>query len=292
MTDAVRAEPDGANQVPPCIYTRETGKHERYQMHSVHQAHARFWFLRCPTCGWIDTEAIIEDVQKLGSVSLDVARLRALARKAAVAAHIAAVNSADDGAGHVWRLLHEHGFEFCPHPDCVLVRAALPAADPQRGYTFDERLQAEMLWESLDSTCVCQAEDVLHWCESCQGKIQKIIEAFRVVSAADPQPQGEPLLIDGWTPRYILDEAISMVSQAGNRDLANKLGELHNRIEGKTLWADPQPQLLECDQCGTKSTDWPDSELAAGLSCPRHYLDDDSCDGTMRAADPQPEKDQ
>jgi hypothetical protein len=42
--------------------------------------------------------------------------------------------------------------------------------------------------------------------------------------------------------------------------------------------------ITVCDQCDTKSTDWPGlgRPLVEGSSCPRHYLDDDSCDGTMR----------
>lgn len=56
-----------AKQVPPCIYTVETGKHERYQLHSIHEANARISFLRCPSCGWVDTEDVIERVQELVS---------------------------------------------------------------------------------------------------------------------------------------------------------------------------------------------------------------------------------
>jgi hypothetical protein len=37
----------------------------------------------------------------------------------------------------------------------------------------------------------------------------------------------------------------------------------------------------ECDQCGLKQSEW-ELPLAVGASCPRHYLDDDSCDGVIR----------
>jgi hypothetical protein len=49
-------------------------------------------------------------------------------------------------------------------------------------------------------------------------------------------------------------------------------------------------RLLQCDQCGTKASDW-DLESAEGVSCPRHYLDDDSCDGTMRLIPAPPRAD-
>lgn len=67
----------------------------------------------------------------------------------------------------------------------------------------------------------------------CANDLDAVLHASQ---EARETPEGEPLLIDGWAPRYVLDKAISMVSQAGNNDLANRLGELHNRIEGKTLW--------------------------------------------------------
>lgn len=53
----------------------------------------------------------------------------------------------------------------------------------------------------------------------------------------------------------------------------------------------PQAPSLECDQCGTKASDWgpPCRPLRRGDSCPRHYLDDDSCDGIMQPVAPTPE---
>ncbi len=77
-----------------------------------------------------------------------------------------------------------------------------------------------------------------NYCPSCT--IRWLLAALSSLSGT-LAATGEPLLIDGWTPRYILDEAISMVSQSGNQDLANRLGELHNRIEGKTLWPAASP---------------------------------------------------
>ena len=38
--------------------------------------------------------------------------------------------------------------------------------------------------------------------------------------------------------------------------------------------------FLECDQCGLKQSEWK-LPLVVGASCPRHYLDDDSCDGVI-----------
>ena len=48
--------------VPPCIYTRATGKHEWNIMHSKHQSNAEFWIPICPACGWIDLKKIINDI--------------------------------------------------------------------------------------------------------------------------------------------------------------------------------------------------------------------------------------
>lgn len=45
-----------------CIYTLETGKHESYLLHSVHQSNAPFWFQRCPACGWIDLKQMINEM--------------------------------------------------------------------------------------------------------------------------------------------------------------------------------------------------------------------------------------
>lgn len=47
------------------------------------------------------------------------------------------------------------------------------------------------------------------------------------------------------------------------------------------------PPLLECDQCGLKQSEW-GLPLVADTICPRHYLDDDSCDGVIRAVTPLP----
>lgn len=45
--------------------------------------------------------------------------------------------------------------------------------------------------------------------------------------------------------------------------------------------SDPRGDLIaECDQCGLKQSEWR-LPLVVGASCPRHYLDDDSCDGTI-----------
>ena len=54
----------GPCQALPCIHTVETGKHEWNGLHSIHQAHDRFWFKRCPTCGWIDTEDFAAEVER------------------------------------------------------------------------------------------------------------------------------------------------------------------------------------------------------------------------------------
>ncbi len=99
-------------------------------------------------------------------------------------------------------------------------------------------------------------------------------EAIRAGEAVNLDAPSEPLLIDGWTPRYILDEAISMVSQAGNRDLANRLGELHNRIEGKTLFAS-RASAPTAEQPMTKT--YPCGCSATGAQnipnyCPEHGL--------------------
>jgi hypothetical protein len=62
-----------------------------------------------------------------------------------------------------------------------------------------------------------------------------------------------------------------------SRELVAALASARRAVEG--------PEDCECDQCGTKSRDWntPKRTLRDGDSCPRHYLDDDSCDGIMRA---------
>jgi len=68
-------------------------------------------------------------------------------------------------------------------------------------------------------------------------------------------------------------------------------GRLRAALGDRGTAAEPkQKRLLECDQCGTKSSDWPTLQLANGVVCPRHYLDDDSCDGTMRAAEREPQE--
>jgi hypothetical protein len=57
---------DDARQVPPCIHTVATGKHEWNTLHSVHQANDPYWFQQCPTCGWIDTAELVEQGRALG----------------------------------------------------------------------------------------------------------------------------------------------------------------------------------------------------------------------------------
>jgi hypothetical protein len=46
----------------PCIYTRETGKHEMYLLHAKHQANAPFWIPTCPACGWIDVKQMMMEI--------------------------------------------------------------------------------------------------------------------------------------------------------------------------------------------------------------------------------------
>lgn len=45
-----------------CLYTFETGKHEYHGLHYTHYANSRISIPHCPSCGWVDTEAIIKDV--------------------------------------------------------------------------------------------------------------------------------------------------------------------------------------------------------------------------------------
>jgi len=49
-------------QVPPCIHS-----HERWKLISRHFAGARISILICDYCGWVDTEAAIEDALRLAS---------------------------------------------------------------------------------------------------------------------------------------------------------------------------------------------------------------------------------
>lgn len=60
-----------ASQTQPCLYTLKTGKHERHLLHSVHQANAPVWFRRCPQCGWIDLDDLIEQVRGLPPVPVE-----------------------------------------------------------------------------------------------------------------------------------------------------------------------------------------------------------------------------
>lgn len=43
---------------------------------------------------------------------------------------------------------------------------------------------------------------------------------------------------------------------------------------------EPLPTVIECDQCGLTQSEW-ELPLVVCATCPRHYLDDDSCDGTI-----------
>jgi hypothetical protein len=44
----------------------------------------------------------------------------------------------------------------------------------------DARIRAERLWEEIGgSRCLCQHPDVVHWCEDCQRRIDRIEAELR-----------------------------------------------------------------------------------------------------------------
>lgn len=58
--------------------------------------------------------------------------------------------------------------------------------------------------------------------------------------------------------------------------------ELHGLIDALIAAAVSASQAspLQCDQCELKQSEW-HLPLVEGEICPRHYLDDDSCDGVI-----------
>ena len=55
------------------------------------------------------------------------------------------------------------------------------------------RLRAEQLWEELGGAlCPCQRPEVTFWCESCQGKVNKIEAAL---SAPSVSPEAVSLIL-------------------------------------------------------------------------------------------------
>lgn len=69
------------------------------------------------------------------------------------------------------------GFLDMPKREMVLERLG---ETPQGLSRIPMSPDAEALWEELGGDlCVCQRPDVVHWCESCQRKIEKIMDAFQ-----------------------------------------------------------------------------------------------------------------
>ena len=53
------------SQEKPCIHIYETGKHEYNCLTWKHFKDALFWIPTCQTCGWIDTQRILdEEIEK------------------------------------------------------------------------------------------------------------------------------------------------------------------------------------------------------------------------------------
>jgi len=62
-----------ASEEPPCVRTLETGKHEYFSLTWRHQPKAKFWIPYCPSCGWVDTEEILKEIEQkdlLGTADL------------------------------------------------------------------------------------------------------------------------------------------------------------------------------------------------------------------------------
>lgn len=49
-------------EVPPCLYTLETGKHEWTCLHWRSQTDGLFSIPQCPECGWIDTRRMVREL--------------------------------------------------------------------------------------------------------------------------------------------------------------------------------------------------------------------------------------